>query len=119
MQMEGSYVTTVVITGFVVVFIGLVLLILLVTGLGKIFEAIETKKTSAAANAEPIKTTAVQTPAPQIEDGISDETVAVIAAAVAAMSPDYKLAGIKKASQKTSRRTAWGNKGLSESTSIF
>jgi hypothetical protein len=49
-----------------------------------------------------------------------DEIVAVIAAAVAAMSPDYRVTGISVPARAPSRsRSAWGNKGVSESTAVF
>lgn len=129
MQMEIGYVFTVVITGLVVVFVGLALLIAFVYGIGKIFDSLKKSAEQKAAAAAPVKTepavkfapAPVVNPVPVVEDGISDEVVAVISAAVAAMSSDYKLTGIKKSSAKakSSRRTAWGNKGVSESTSAF
>ena len=93
-DLGAGTVASVVITGIVVVFIGLVLLILLVSIYGKIFDVInsraarkaeEAKKAAEAAKAvakpEPIKVAA-----PVVEDGIEEETVAVIMAAISAMS---------------------------------
>ncbi len=125
-QMSAGYVTTVVLTGLIVVFIGLALLITFVYLIGKFFKLTGNKKK----NREPVKSdiNTAETPEPSqnpseplIEDGISEETVAVITSAVLAFSPDLKVTGIKKAAvkPKSSRRTAWGEKGVNESTSAF
>jgi hypothetical protein len=58
--------------------------------------------------------------APVAYDSDGDEIVAVIAAAVAAMSPDYRVTGISVPARVPSRRrSAWGKKGVSESTAAF
>ncbi len=122
MKMEGGYIFSVVLTGLVVVFIGLILLILFVWLMGKLFTAVKAKKTETVkAEADsPVKLNApAAVPAPVAEDGISDEVVAVITAAVAAMSGSYVVRSVKKASARTSRRTAWGAQGVSESTRAF
>ena len=124
MQMEGSYVLTVVLTGISVVFLGLILLIFFVWLMGKIFDAIKSngKKKSETKTAVPeTKATPASAPAPamEVEDGISDEIVAVIAAAVAAMSGSYTVKSVRKATAKSSRRTAWGMQGVSVSTKVF
>ncbi|MGN0599316.1 MAG: OadG family transporter subunit [Oscillospiraceae bacterium] len=124
MQMEGSYVLAVVLTGLIVVFIALVVLIAFVWLMGKIFESINSskgkkkgdgKKTEAA----PVKAVQPAAPAMDIEEGISDEIVAVIAAAVASMSGNFAIKSVRKASPKTSRRSAWGTQGIAESTRVF
>lgn len=124
MQMEGSYVFIVVVTGLVVVFLGLVLLILFVWLMGKIFgqinKAKENKKKAAAPTSDKTEVKAAVPAAPVVEDGISDEVVAVITAAVAAvMGTGCTVKSVKKAAAKTSRRTAWGAQGISESTRAF
>lgn len=125
MQMEGSYVFIVVVTGLVVVFLGLVLLILFVWLMGKIFGQINKvkdnkKKAAAAPASEKTEVKAAAPAAPVVEDGISDEVVAVITAAVAAvMGTGCTVKSVKKAAAKTSRRTAWGAQGISESTRAF
>lgn len=124
MQMEGSYVFIVVVTGLVVVFLGLVLLILFVWLMGKIFgqinKAKDNKKKAAAPASEKTEVKAAAPAAPVVEDGISDEVVAVITAAVAAvMGTGCTVKSVKKAAAKTSRRTAWGAQGISESTRAF
>lgn len=124
MQMEGSYVLSVVLTGLTVVFVALILLIAFVWLMGKIFEAIgksrsEEKVEEKAAPAKSAAPVHVSAPAPVVEDGISDEVVAVIAAAIASVSGGFAVKSIKKASPKTSRRSAWGAQGVSENTRVF
>lgn len=124
MQMEGSYVFIVVVTGLVVVFLGLVLLILFVWLMGKIFSQInkakDNKKKAVVPASEKTEVKAAAPAAPVVEDGISDEVVAVITAAVAAvMGTGCTVKSVKKAAAKTSRRTAWGAQGISESTRAF
>lgn len=124
MQMEGSYVAAVVMTGLIVVFIGLIILIAFVWVMGKIFDAIKgnkDKKNDSGKKTEAVTVKAPQASAPamQIEDGISDEIVAVIAAAVASMSGNFAIKSVRKASPKTSRRSAWGSQGIAESTRVF
>lgn len=124
-NMDGAYVATVVLTGLIVVFLGLVLLIIFVWLMGKIFDSIKAKKKRSSEVAPPVaETPVVSTPvsaaaAPETEDGISDEIIAVISAAVAAMSDSYTVKSVKKVSLKSSRRTAWGAQGISESTKAF
>lgn len=124
-NMDGAYVATVVLTGLIVVFLGLVLLIIFVWLMGKIFDSIEAKKKRSSEVAPPVaETPVISTPvsavaAPETEDGISDEIIAVISAAVAAMSDSYTVKSVKKVSLKSSRRTAWGAQGISESTKAF
>jgi sodium pump decarboxylase gamma subunit len=126
--MEGSYVLSVVLTGLTVVFLGLILLIIFVWLMGKIFDAIKDSKNKAKAEKEAAAKPAANAPAPapapvsapaiENEDGISDEIIAVIAAAVASMG-SYAVKSVKKAPAKSSRRTAWGAQGVSESTRAF
>lgn len=124
MQMEGSYVLAVVLTGLIVVFIALVVLIAFVWLMGKIFESINSSKSKKKddgkkTEAAPVKAVQPAAPAMEIEEGISDEIVAVIAAAVASMSGNFAIKSVRKASPKTSRRSAWGTQGITESTRVF
>ena len=127
MQMTGDYILSVVLTGLVVVFIGLILLIIFVWLMGKVFGLINSGKNN---NTKPktveTKVNKVVKSAPtaalEIEKGISDEIVAVISAAIAAMSDSesgFVLKSIKKSSANSSRRSAWGAQGISESTKVF
>jgi len=127
--MELSYVFAVVITGLVVVFLGLVLLIAFISIIGKIFASIDKKKkdaklpqTAKAAPeaAVPAKTAAV--PAVQTADD-DGELIAVISAAVAMMGEAegkaYRVKSVRAAAGNSSSRSPWAAAGLRESTSPF
>lgn len=126
MQMDMSYVVAVVITGLVVVFLGLVLLIAFITAIGAIFKKIDEKKAAAKAAeaaekpAEAPKA-AVQPAAASSSD--DDEVIAVISAAVAMMSAadgtSYRIKSVKAASANGSSRSAWAMAGLRETTNPF
>lgn len=127
-DLGAGTVASVVITGIVVVFIGLVLLILLVSIYGKIFDVInnraarkaeETKKAAeaekAAAKPEPVKVAA-----PVVEDGIEEETVAVIMAAISAMSSaEGKKLVLKSVKTAKPQRPAWSTAGIIDNTRPF
>lgn len=123
MQMEMSYVWAVVITGLVVVFLGLVLLIAFISLVGKIFSAIDKSKKNK--NAEPTPKDAGVTSVENSFTNVSDDTevVAAIAAAVAMMgiadNTTYKIKSIKAANNARPSRNAWAMAGLNESTSPF
>ncbi|MBR1423421.1 MAG: OadG family protein [Ruminococcus sp.] len=128
-DLNAGTVSSVVITGIVVVFIALILLIVCVSIYGAIFNAAAKKK---AAKAEAEKKAAELAKAktvlpvpkveavPAIEDGIEEETVAVIMAAIAAMSASAGKKLVLK-SVKTSRpqRSAWSSAGIAENTRPF
>lgn len=127
-DLGAGTVASVVITGIVVVFIGLVLLILLVSIYGKIFDVInsraarkaeEAKKAAEAAKAvakpEPIKVAA-----PVVEDGIEEETVAVIMAAISAMSSaEGKKLVLKSVKTVKPQRPTWSTAGIIDNTRPF
>lgn len=133
-DLGAGTVASVVITGISVVFIGLIILILLVSLYGKIFEAINKsaeKKAQAAAEAEKFekakkeqvevkKEPAAAVTAPVVEDGIEEEVVAVIMAAISAMSArsgkKMVLKGVKTAKPA---RSAWSAAGVIENTRPF
>lgn len=127
-DLGAGTVASVVITGIVVVFIGLVLLILLVSIYGKIFDVInnraarkaeEAKKAAeaekAAAKPEPVKVAA-----PVVEDGIEEETVAVIMAAISAMSSaEGKKLVLQSVKTAKPQRPAWSTAGIIDNTRPF
>lgn len=127
-DLGAGTVASVVITGIVVVFIGLVLLILLVSIYGKIFDVInnraarkaeEAKKAAeaekAAAKPEPVKVAA-----PVVEDGIEEEIVAVIMAAISAMSSaEGKKLVLKSVKTAKPQRPAWSTAGIIDNTRPF
>lgn len=125
MQMDMSYVVAVVITGLVVVFLGLVLLIAFITAIGTIFKKIDQKKAAAkAAEAAEKPAEAPKAAAAPVASGSDDdEVIAVISAAVAMMSAadgtSYRIKSVKAAAQNGSSRSAWAMAGLRETTNPF
>ena len=124
-KMSSELVGTVVFTGLVVVFVALILLVLCVSWFGKIFDYInKPKDKKQKLDSEPKKAIINNdTPvAPAVEDGINDEVVAVITAAVAALNSNakgvtYSLKSIKKADNFS--RRAWANAGIMENSRPF
>lgn len=126
---KGITSAKVVLTGFVVVFAMLILLIFII----KIYSAIVQKAQSAGSNSkkgkdkkdEKTAEKPVATPAPAVTastatDGISDEVVAVISAAVATMygsSEKARIKSIKKSSD--GGRSAWAKAGVLDNTRPF
>lgn len=123
MQMDMSYVVAVVITGLVVVFLGLILLIAFITAIGAIFKKIDQNKAAAKAEAHaPAAPKASVQPA-AVSSSDDDEVIAVISAAVAMMSAadgtSYRIKSVKAAAQNGSSRSAWAMAGLRETTNPF
>lgn len=125
---KGIASAKVVLTGFVVVFVMLLLLILII----RIYSAIVSKAQQGGSKKKQKKTDVVKSEstapaqqparssAPVAQDGVSDEVVAVISAAVATMygSPEKaKIKSIKKSD--SSGRSAWANAGLLDNTRPF
>lgn len=126
---KGITSAKVVLTGFVVVFAMLILLIFII----KIYSAIVQKAQSAGSNSKKGKKNKdekpaekpAEAPAPVVTasaatDGISDEVVAVISAAVATMygsSEKARIKSIKKSSD--GGRSAWAKAGVLDNTRPF
>ena len=126
---KGITSAKVVLTGFVVVFVMLILLIFII----KIFSAIVQKAHSAVSNSKKGKKNKDEKPAEKpaaapasvvtasaATDGISDEVVAVISAAVATMygsSEKARIKSIKKSSD--GGRSAWAKAGVLDNTRPF
>lgn len=125
MQMDMPYVFAVVITGLVVVFLGLVLLIAFISVIGKIFSVIEKKRAekASAKEAAPPKQKSAPMPAAAASASDDDEIIAVISAAVAVMSEAdntaYRIKSVRAVSSKASSRSAWAAAGMRESTAPF
>ena len=128
MQIKLSKVFAVVITGLVVVFIGLIILILFVNLFGAIMQKAtkkEKKKEEIEIKAAPEISTDTDTETVSSDSSDDeDETVAAIAAAVAYLSlrdgKNYKIKSIKKASGKNSfGGSVWGSAGQRENTRPF
>lgn len=128
MQMDWSYVGAVVISGLVIVFVALILLIIAVSIMGKIFTAIKSGKSGKSGGGEKPKQEA---PVPQPKnDSVSvsadtedeSEIIAVIAAAVAAMSAEcgkpLRIHSIKRAGS-ASKANSWARAARSENTRAF
>lgn len=136
-DLGAGTVAAVVITGISVVFIGLIILILLVTLYGKIFEAINEKAKAkaeaaeaerqkaleaqnAASQKDKAEPAAVETEAPDIEDGVEEEVVAVIMAAIAAMGAQSgKKLMLKSVKTAKGQRPVWASAGINENTRPF
>lgn len=126
---KGITSAKVVLTGFVVVFAMLILLIFII----KIYSAIVQKAQSAGSNSKQGKKNKDEKPAEKpaaapapvvtasaATDGISDEVVAVISAAVATMygsSEKARIKSIKKSSD--GGRSAWAKAGVLDNTRPF
>lgn len=129
-ESKGMLMAVVTAAGILVVFVILILLIFIFYAYGGIFQAITAsgeKKKAAKAAEEAAKTVedakaaeSVPVAAADIEDGeISGEVIAVIAAAVAAMS-DGKNYAVKKVKRApASGRSAWAASGIFENTRPF
>ena len=133
-DLGGETIASVVITGISVVFIGLIILILLVTLYGKIFEGInksaeakakakaeaEAKAKAAEAKAEVKAAPAAPAPAPVVEDGVEEEVVAAIMGALSAMyAGSGKKPVLKGVKAVKPRRSAWSATGVMENTRPF
>ena len=127
MQMEWSYVGAVVISGLAIVFAALIILILLVWIMGKIFDKLNAKKSGGNAKKAPAAESSKPAPvnisaAPAADADDESEVLAVIAAAVAAMSEEYgtplRIHSIKR-SAVSKRSNAWARAAAGESTRAF
>ncbi len=127
MAQRGIEALKVILTGFVVVFAVLFFLILII----KIYSAIIVKLQDAAFNKKKKKlkdngealikkpSKPVSTPAPVVQDGIPEEVIAVISAAVASMYDSPQKARIKSVKRSASGRSAWANAGIADNTRPF
>ncbi len=123
---EEPGIAVVVITGLVLVFAILVLLMLIIKLQGVIFSSMDKNKKEPAAPAAPaakpapVKAAAPvakAAPAPKVEAGIPAEVVAAIAAAVACMDGGrYTLRSVVR---KREGRSAWNMAGVIASTDPF
>lgn len=118
--MNLGYDVIVTISGMVLVFMILVLLMAIITLEGKIFDAMNGKKADAKAApkndakpAAPVKPAAAA-PAPQVEAGIPGDVVAAIMAAITAMgNGKYVLKAVRRGNN------SWGKAGVSDTTAPF
>lgn len=116
-----------VLIGVTVVFSVLILLTVLFWLFGVVMSGSrgEKKKATppAAAPAQPKVAAPAPMPtvakAPAVQSGIPEEVVAVIAAAVAAMSTDGKRYAVRSVSRARGERPVWASAGLAENTRPF
>ncbi len=108
------------ITGIVLVFAILVLLMLIITLEGKIFDGMNAKKAAAkaaapkapAAKVAPVQQAAA--PAPVVEEGSPGDVVAAIMAAIHAMgNGKYTLKAVRRAAN------GWSKAGVNDTTAPF
>ena len=119
--MDLGFDVVVTITGIVLVFLILVLLMAIITLEGKIFDSMNAKKKAAkeaakapaAQPAAPVQQ-AVAAPAPQVEEGIPGDVIAAIMAAIHAMgNRKYTLKAVRRS------KNGWGNAGVNDTTAPF
>ena len=113
--MDLGFDVVVTITGIVLVFLILILLMAIITLEGKIFDSMNAKKKAAkeAANAAPVQQAAAA-PAPQVEEGIPGDVIAAIMAAIHAMgNGKYTLKAVRRS------KNGWGNAGVNDTTAPF
>ncbi len=120
---------TLLIAGFIIVFMVLVLLIIIITVYGKLIQAAQKtsqnrkeKKKKVVKIEQPAKPAAPKAPyVPKVQsdpDEIPGEIVAVIAAAVDAICGD-KPHRIKSVRRSRNTRSAWGSTGVMQNTRPF
>ena len=113
--MDLGFDVVVTITGIVLVFAILVLLMAIITLEGKIFDAMNGKKAAAKPAAPAAKPAAAQAPAaPQVEQGIPADVVAAIMAAIYSMgNGKYVLKAVRRG------KNGWGKAGVNDTTAPF
>lgn len=128
-KLPFSDVVAITFTGLAVVFLGLIILIIFITLMGKIFEAIQNKNKPKQTPPAPTQSKAPDpAPAPAASQPLSeeDEIIAAISAAVSMMSEAdgtaYRIQSIRPS--KTGRsaggtRPAWAMAGLRDNTTPF
>ena len=119
--MDLCFDVVVTITGIVLVFLILILLMAIITLEGKIFDSMNAKKKAAkeaakapaAQPAAPVQQAAAA-PAPQVEEGIPGDVIAAIMAAIHAMgNGKYTLKAVRRS------KNGWGNAGVNDTTAPF
>lgn len=124
--MDVAFAFSVIFTGIVIVFLVLVVLIAIMEIMGRVLGE-KPKSPSGGSPEKPAPQAA--SPAPvspavkkmEVEDGIGDEIVAVICAAIAALTGGAgKPAAIRRAKrEKAAGRSSWSLAGLRENTQPF
>lgn len=113
---------SVVLTGVSVVFSVLIILVFLVWAVGKIFISVEASKKQKMKQAAPVPQSKQAPKVEYIEEGISDEVVAAITAAISTvMSSEGNANGfaVKSIKRVKEGRSAWNSAGIMENTRPF
>lgn len=134
LNIEWGFSLSVVITGLVVVFVVLLLLVGFCILTGKIFTALDSKKKSKAEleiiggsdgpTAIPYTSeeTAPPEAEPEVEEGISAETVAAISAAISVILSEEgnnQPFAVKSIKRTREARPAWKTAGIQENTTVL
>mgnify|MGYP002527962628 FL=1 len=119
--MDLGFDVVVTITGIVLVFLILILLMAIITLEDNIFDSMNAKKKAAkeAAKAPAVQPAApvqqaAAAPAPQVEEGIPGDVIAAIMAAIHAMgNGKYTLKAVRRG------KNGWGKAGVNDTTAPF
>ncbi|QNK41445.1 OadG family protein [Caproicibacter fermentans] len=130
-QQEVQISLTVLITGLVVVFLMLIFLTLVIKGYGKAVNSLQSKlnqrpresmpvpKPEPVPAAAPAPSEPAAEEAPAAEEGISEEILAVLAAAAYSMIPGGVVTSVRRAAVQSRAKSSWGMAGLLENTRPF
>lgn len=123
---KGIVSAKVVLTGFVIVFAMLILLIFIIKIYSTIVSKAQqtgTKKSKKNAESkqdiQPKASASVVSAASAVDNGVSQEVVAIISAAVATMYGSPEKARIKSIKKSNGGRSSWANAGLLDNTRPF
>jgi sodium pump decarboxylase gamma subunit len=126
--MSVAEMVAVVLTGMLVVFAAILILIFVIWAMGKFFDSLNQKKLAEAKASAPKPAVAQPKPKAEPVKAIAqttddDDVIAVIASAVAMMSlsdgKNYRVKSVKAIKSATSGRPAWSMAGLRENTRPF
>lgn len=120
-EMNAEFISSVVVTGLTVVFLALILLIIFISLFGKIFDGINKAqaKKMEKQKAAPVEKAPSAKAVPVVEDGIDEETVAVIMAAVSAMNSTSKGFAVKSIKKSAGITNGWARAAALEGTKPF
>ena len=122
---KGMLMAVITVSGIVIVFAILVLLIFIFYAYGAIFriftQSSEPKKAEAPKQSVPVQAPVAATPQPLSDGEIPGEIIAVIAAAIASLDDGktYRVKKVSRARTPVAGRTAWAASGLFENTRPF